>query len=117
MMGAQVSEEQLKKIESYLKIGVEEGAKVLVGGKIGSLDGDLKSGYYVEPTIFKGTNDMRIFQEEIFGPVASCTTFSTTEEAIAIANDTMYGLGAGVWTRDAHELYQVNLIGFHINGC
>lgn len=107
MMGAQVSDEQLKRINSYLEIGKKEGAQVLVGGNINKLSGELGGGYYIEPTIFKGHNKMRVFQEEIFGPVASVTTFKTTEEAIAIANDTIYGLGAGVWTRDAHELYQV----------
>jgi aldehyde dehydrogenase len=107
MMGAQASEEQLQKIASYLEIGKQEGAEVLCGGKINKFDGELSSGYYVEPTLFKGHNKMRIFQEEIFGPVASVTTFKTAEEAIEIANDTMFGLGAGVWTRDAHELYQV----------
>jgi aldehyde dehydrogenase len=107
MIGAQSSEEQMEKIAKYLKIGRDEGAEVLVGGEIHKLPGDLSTGYYVQPTIFKGHNKMRVFQEEIFGPVASCTTFKTTEEAIAIANDTQYGLGAGVWTRDAHELFQV----------
>lgn len=107
MMGAQASEEQLNKIASYLKIGKDEGAEVLCGGNINKLGGELGGGYYVEPTLFKGHNKMRVFQEEIFGPVASVTTFKTAEEAIAIANDTMFGLGAGVWSRDAHELYEV----------
>ncbi|WP_442589409.1 aldehyde dehydrogenase family protein [Pedobacter sp. AW31-3R] len=107
MMGAQTSNEQYQKILSYLKIGKEEGAEVLLGGEINSLPGDLEKGYYISPTIFKGHNKMRIFQEEIFGPVVCVTTFKTVEEAIEIANDTLYGLGAGVWTRDAHELYQV----------
>ena len=107
MMGAQASNDQYEKIQSYLKIGKEEGAEVLCGGDIKQLGGDLSGGYYIQPTIFKGHNKMRIFQEEIFGPVTCVTTFKTTEEAIAIANDTLYGLGAGVWTRDAHELYQV----------
>lgn len=107
MIGAQASEEQFAKISKYLQIGKDEGAQVLVGGGVSRLSGELSDGYYIQPTIFKGHNKMRIFQEEIFGPVASCTTFKTTEEAIAIANDTAYGLGAGVWTRDAHELYQV----------
>ncbi len=107
MMGAQASNDQYEKIQSYLKIGKEEGAEVLVGGNSNQLEGELSGGYYIEPTVFKGTNKMRIFQEEIFGPVVCVTTFKTTEEAIAIANDTLYGLGAGVWTRDAHELYQV----------
>jgi aldehyde dehydrogenase len=107
MMGAQASNDQFEKILSYLKIGKEEGAEVLCGGSANKLDGELGGGYYIQPTIFKGHNKMRIFQEEIFGPVTSVTTFKTTEEALAIANDTLYGLGAGVWTRDAHELYQV----------
>jgi aldehyde dehydrogenase len=107
MMGAQASNDQYEKIQSYLKLGVEEGAEVLCGGDVQKLPGDLANGYYIQPTLFKGHNKMRIFQEEIFGPVVCVTTFKTTEEAIAIANDTLYGLGAGVWTRDAHELYQV----------
>ncbi len=107
MMGAQASNDQYEKIQSYLKIGREEGAEVLCGGAVKHLDGELATGYYIQPTIFKGHNKMRIFQEEIFGPVTCVTTFKTTEEAIAIANDTLYGLGAGVWTRDAHEVYQV----------
>ncbi|MES2064340.1 MAG: aldehyde dehydrogenase family protein [Bacteroidota bacterium] len=107
MMGAQASNDQYEKIQSYLKIGREEGAEVLCGGEVKKLDGDLSTGYYIQPTLFKGHNKMRIFQEEIFGPVACVTTFKTVEEAIEIANDTMYGLGAGVWTRDAHEVYQV----------
>jgi aldehyde dehydrogenase len=107
MMGAQASNDQYEKILSYLKIGREEGAEVLCGGEANHLEGELSGGYYIKPTIFKGHNKMRIFQEEIFGPVTCVTTFKTTEEAIAIANDSLYGLGAGVWTRDAHELYQV----------
>lgn len=107
MMGAQASNDQYEKIQSYLKIGKEEGAEVLVGGEANHLDGELSTGYYIQPTVFKGNNKMRIFQEEIFGPVVCVTTFKTVEEAIEIANDTLYGLGAGVWTRDAHELYQV----------
>lgn len=107
MMGAQASNDQYEKIQSYLKIGKEEGAEVLAGGEVNKLEGELAGGYYIQPTLFKGNNKMRIFQEEIFGPVCCVTTFKTVEEAIQIANDTMYGLGAGVWTRDAHELYQV----------
>ncbi len=107
MMGAQASNDQYEKIQSYLKIGKEEGAEVLCGGDVNNLPGELGGGYYIQPTIFKGHNKMRIFQEEIFGPVVCVTTFKTTEEAIEIANDTLYGLGAGVWTRDAHEIYQV----------
>lgn len=107
MMGAQASEDQYKKILSYLDIGKQEGAQVLCGGEAFSQNSGLENGYYIKPTILKGHNKMRVFQEEIFGPVTSVTTFKTTEEAIAIANDTLYGLGAGVWTRDAHEMYQV----------
>ncbi len=107
MIGAQVSKPQYEKILNYIKIGVEEGAEVLVGGAAQKHSGETAEGYYIQPTILKGNNKMRVFQEEIFGPVVSLTTFKTTEEAIAIANDTIYGLGAGVWTRDAHELYQV----------
>lgn len=107
MMGAQASNDQYEKIISYINIGKEEGAEVLCGGAVATLDGELETGYYIQPTILKGHNKMRVFQEEIFGPVTCVTTFKTTEEAIAVANDTLYGLGAGVWTRDAHELYQV----------
>jgi aldehyde dehydrogenase len=107
MMGAQASQIQKDKILSYIKLGKEEGATLLCGGEVNHLGGDLEGGYYIQPTLFKGHNKMRIFQEEIFGPVLAVTTFKTTEEAIEIANDTLYGLGAGVWTRDAHELYQV----------
>ncbi len=107
MMGAQASNDQYEKIQSYLKIGKEEGAEVLTGGDVNRMEGEIAGGYYIQPTIFKGHNKMRVFQEEIFGPVTCVTTFKTVEEAIEIANDTMYGLGAGVWTRDAHELYQV----------
>ncbi|PBI90217.1 Acetaldehyde dehydrogenase 2 [Flavobacterium sp. ACN2] len=107
MIGAQTSIVQKEKIMSYIKLGKEEGAEVLTGGDENKLGGELEGGYYIKPTLFKGHNKMRIFQEEIFGPVLAVTTFKTTEEAIEIANDTMYGLGAGVWTRDAHEIYQV----------
>lgn len=107
MMGAQASKIQFEKISSYLKLGKEEGAEVLTGGEPNKLEGNEAGGYYIKPTLFKGHNKMRIFQEEIFGPVLAVTTFKTVEEAIEIANDTLYGLGAGVWTRDAHELYQV----------
>ncbi|MBR9778105.1 MAG: aldehyde dehydrogenase family protein, partial [Cytophagales bacterium] len=107
MMGAQSSNDQLEKIMSYMDIGKKEGAQILCGGAKAGLNSGLEEGYYVQPTIFKGHNKMRVFQEEIFGPVTSVTTFKTTEEAIEIANDTMYGLGAGLWSRDAHELYQV----------
>lgn len=107
MMGAQASEDQYNKILSYINIGKQEGAEVLAGGEAFSQNSGLENGYYIQPTVLKGNNRMRVFQEEIFGPVVCVTTFKTTEEAIAIANDTLYGLGAGVWTRDAHELYQV----------
>jgi aldehyde dehydrogenase len=106
MIGAQASNDQLEKILSYIDIGKKEGAKVLTGGERLVLDGELKDGYYVQPTIFEGSNRMRIFQEEIFGPVVSVTTFDTPEEALAIANDTLYGLGAGVWTRDINRAYR-----------
>ncbi|GAA0485173.1 aldehyde dehydrogenase family protein [Salinibacillus aidingensis] len=106
MMGAQASTEQMEKITSYLDIGKQEGAEVLVGGERNYLDGGLEKGFYVKPTIFKGNNKMRIFQEEIFGPVLSVTTFKDDEEALDIANDTLYGLGAGVWTRDFHKAYR-----------
>lgn len=107
MLGAQASNDQYEKILSYIDIGKQEGAELLTGGAAASLNSGLEEGYYIQPTIFKGNNKMRIFQEEIFGPVTSVATFKTTEEAIEIANDTLYGLGAGVWSRDAHELYQV----------
>ncbi|MAN27339.1 MULTISPECIES: aldehyde dehydrogenase family protein [Mesonia] len=107
MIGSQVSKAQFEKIMNYIKIGREEGAEVLAGGEAGNYEGEIKDGYYIQPTVLKGKNDMRVFQEEIFGPVVSLTTFKTVEEAIELANDTAYGLGAGVWSRDAHELYQV----------
>ncbi len=106
MIGAQASNEQLEKILSYMDIGRQEGAKVLAGGERNVLDGDLKDGYYVKPTVFQGHNKMRIFQEEIFGPVVSVTTFKNDDEALEIANDTLYGLGAGVWSRDVHRCYR-----------
>jgi len=106
MIGAQASSEQLEKILSYLDIGRKEGAEVLAGGERNKLTGALAGGYYVKPTVFKGHNKMRIFQEEIFGPVVSVTTFKTDEEALAIANDTLYGLGAGVWSRNINRCYR-----------
>src|SRR5215471_16224612 len=106
MIGAQASNEQLEKILSYIDIGKKEGAKLLAGGERASLDGELDGGFYVQTTVFQGNNKMRIFQEEIFGPVVSVTTFKTDEEALAIANDTLYGLGAGVWSRDANRCYR-----------
>ena len=106
MMGAQASNDQFEKIMSYLDIGRKEGAEVLTGGGKRVVPG-LEGGFYIEPTIFKGTNNMRIFQEEIFGPVVSVTTFKDTAEALKIANDTLYGLGAGVWTRSVHDAYRL----------
>lgn len=107
MMGAQASKIQKDKILSYIKLGKEEGAEVLTGGDENNVGQGLENGYYIKPTLFKGHNKMRIFQEEIFGPVLAVTTFKDEKEAIEIANDTIYGLGAGVWTRDAHQLYTV----------
>lgn len=106
MIGAQASKEQMTKIMSYLDLGKQEGAKVLIGGDQARLPGDLSNGYYIQPTLFKGHNKMRIFQEEIFGPVLAVTTFKTDEEALEIANDTLYGLGAGVWTRNGNLAFR-----------
>ncbi|GAA4094777.1 aldehyde dehydrogenase [Actinomadura miaoliensis] len=106
MIGAQASNDQYEKILSYIDIGRKEGAQVLTGGGPRTVDG-LEGGYYIEPTVFKGTNDMRIFQEEIFGPVVSVTTFDSVDEALKIANETLYGLGAGVWTRDGSTAYRM----------
>ena len=105
MIGAQASSEQLEKILSYMDIGRQEGAEVLIGGERNNLSGELAGGFYVKPTVFKGHNKMRVFQEEIFGPVVSVTTFKDEAEALEIANDTLYGLGAGVWSRDANTCY------------
>jgi aldehyde dehydrogenase len=107
MMGAQASAMQMDKILSYLEIGKAEGAQLLTGGGRAELGGDLAGGYYIQPTLFKGHNNMRIFREEIFGPVLAVTTFKTEEEALQIANDTPYGLGAGVWTRDGSAAYRM----------
>jgi aldehyde dehydrogenase len=107
MIGAQASNDQLEKILSYIDIGKQEGAKVLIGGERRIHEGDRREGYYVAPTIFEGTNRMRIFQEEIFGPVVSVTRFKDMDDALAIANDTLYGLGAGVWTRDMNTAYRM----------
>ncbi|WP_418647710.1 aldehyde dehydrogenase [Thauera butanivorans] len=107
MMGAQASREQMSKIQSYLALGKEEGAEVLIGGDKANLGGELSEGYYIQPTLFKGHNKMRIFQEEIFGPVLAVTTFKDEAEALAIANDTLYGLGAGVWSRNGNVAYRM----------
>ncbi len=107
MIGAQASNDQLEKILSYFDIGKKEGAKVLTGGARRTHPGDLKDGYYIQPTILEGHNKMRVFQEEIFGPVVSVTKFKTYDDALAIANDTLYGLGAGLWSRDANTCYRM----------
>ncbi|MBG1233852.1 aldehyde dehydrogenase [Aestuariivirga litoralis] len=106
MLGAQASSEQLEKILSYIDIGKKEGAKILAGGERNILPGELSEGYYMKPTVFQGNNKMRVFQEEIFGPVVSVTTFKDEDEALSIANDTLYGLGAGVWSRHANTCYR-----------
>jgi len=105
-VGAQASNDQLEKILSYIDIGKQEGAKVLTGGGRAELPGDLAGGYYVQPTVFEGHNKMRIFQEEIFGPVVAVTKFSDYAEAMGLANDTLYGLGAGVWSRNGNVAYR-----------
>lgn len=107
MVGAQASQQQFDKILSYLDIARQEGAEVLSGGKLEPLEGGLAQGYYIQPTLLKGNNKMRVFQEEIFGPVVSIATFKDEAEAVAIANDTEFGLGAGVWTRDINRAYRV----------
>jgi len=107
MMGAQASKEQMTKIMTYLDLGKQEGAKLLLGGNRAQLPGELGDGYYIQPTLFKGHNKMRIFQEEIFGPVVAITTFRDEAHALELANDTLYGLGAGVWTRDGNTAYRM----------
>ena len=107
MIGAQASQMQIDKISSYLELGKQEGAQVLIGGDRAQLGGDLAGGYYIQPTLFKGHNKMRIFQEEIFGPVLAVTTFKDEADALAIANDTVYGLGAGVWSRNGNTAYRM----------
>ena len=106
MIGAQASNDQLEKILGYIDIGKQEGARLITGGERVDLGGDLSDGYYVAPTIFEGKNTMRIFQEEIFGPVVSVTSFRDFDDAMHIANDTLYGLGAGVWSRDTNTAYR-----------
>jgi len=107
MIGAQCSQDQIDKISSYLELGKQEGAQCLIGGSRANLGGDLAGGYYIQPTLFKGHNKMRIFQEEIFGPVLAVTTFKDEADALAIANDTIYGLGAGVWSRNGNVAYRM----------
>jgi aldehyde dehydrogenase len=107
MIGPQVSKAQIDKISSYVEIGKNEGAEVLIGGHRAQMDGEFAAGYYFEPTVLRGENKMRVFQEEIFGPVLAVTTFRDEAEAMEIANDTLYGLGAGVWTRDGRRAYSM----------
>jgi aldehyde dehydrogenase len=107
MIGAQASKQQFDKILSYVDIGKDEGAEILMGGRVESLSGEFDQGYYIQPTILKGHNKMRVFQEEIFGPVISVTTFRDEKEALLIANDSEFGLGAGLWTRDMNRAYRM----------
>ena len=107
MIGPQVSTQQIEKIASYVDIGLQEGAECLIGGSRAHMEGDLEGGYYFEPTVLKGHNEMRVFQEEIFGPVLAVTTFTDEADALRIANDTLYGLGAGVWTRNGNVAYRM----------
>jgi aldehyde dehydrogenase len=107
MIGAQVSAAQLEKIAGYVDIGRREGAEVLIGGERNMLEGELAGGYYYKPTVLKGENSMRVFQEEIFGPVLAVTTFRDETDALQIANDTLYGLGAGVWSRDGSRAFRM----------
>jgi len=107
MVGAQASQQQFEKILSYMDIAQAEGAQILTGGAVERLEGNLGSGYYIQPTLIKGQNKMRVFQEEIFGPVVGVTTFKDEAEALAIANDTEFGLGAGLWTRDINRAYRM----------
>ncbi|MGZ5050394.1 MAG: acetaldehyde dehydrogenase ExaC [Methylobacter sp.] len=107
MVGAQASKEQFDRILGYIQIGKDEGAELLCGGEVEALGGEFSGGYYIQPTLMKGTNQMRIFQEEVFGPFVSVTTFKDEADALAIANDTEFGLGAGVWTRDTNRAYRM----------
>jgi acyl-CoA reductase-like NAD-dependent aldehyde dehydrogenase len=107
MLGAQASREQFDKVMSYMEIAREEGARFLMGGGRAAVGSDIAGGYYVEPTLLQGTNDMRVFQEEIFGPTLGVTTFRDETEALAIANATQYGLGAGLWTRDTNRAFRM----------
>ena len=107
MIGAQASQDQLNKIMSYMDIGKQEGAELLIGGQRNVLSGPFAEGYYVQPTLLKGNNKMRVFQEEIFGPVLAVTTFKDEADALAIANDTVFGLGSGVWSRNGSRAYRM----------